>query len=192
MKTSIRKSVLVALMLGTFSSYATGTTLKENHDNDEKVAAINVKKGERLSIKNSKGKVVFQKQMENNTNFSKEFDFTSLKNGYYTLERNKDFLIEITPFTIVSGDITFHEKAEKTIFKPVVRTKNYSILLSKIDFDNTPLQVIIYFENEVILKDVVKGEQLLSRVYTLRKDIKGDYKVVMKANDRTYTNEFSL
>tara|TARA_R110002073_G_scaffold108336_9_gene243651 strand:+ start:81763 stop:82341 length:579 start_codon:yes stop_codon:yes gene_type:complete len=192
MKTIIRKSVFVALMLGTFSSYATGTTLVSKVKTEGKVELINVKKGQRWSIKNSEGKTLYQEEIKSSGSYTQEYAFTSLKNGYYTMEVNKDFQIQITPFTIVSGKVTFYKKEEKVIFKPVLRTQEHTVMISKLDFEASPLKIIIYYEGDVIFKDTLEGEDILNRVYKLKKDIKGSYKVVMKANDRTYINEFSL
>ena len=192
MKTIIRKTVLVALMFGTLTSYATGTTLVEKTETEVKVALTNIKKGQQLYIKNSEGKVLFKKTVQKENTIEQAFDYASLQNGYYTLEVNKDFQIEVIPFTVVSGKTTFYSQAEKTIYKPVVRTDDNSLMVSKIDFEAAPLHVTIYYEGEVIFKDTVRGGNVLQRVYKLRKDIKGDYKVVMKANDRIYSNEFSL
>ena len=192
MKTIIRKTVLVALMFGTLSSYATGTTLVDMMETEAKVELASVKKGQHLYIKNSEGKVLYKKAVETNSTIENAFDYTSLNNGYYTLEVNKDFEIEVIPFTVVAGKTTFYNKEEKTIFKPVVRTNENKLLVSKLEFEAEPLQVTIYYEGRVIFKDTVKGGNVLQRVYKLRKDIKGDYKVIMKANDRIFTNEFSL
>lgn len=191
MKMTIRKIVLVAFMLGTLNSYATGTTLVEG-GNDVKVELVTIKKGQHLSIKNSKGKVLQKKTVETESSLENVFDFASLQNGYYTLEVNKDFQIEVIPFTVVAGNPTFYKKEETTIFKPVVRTENNNVLVSKLEFNAEPLKVTIFYEGEVIYKETVKGENVLQRVYKLKKDVKGSYKVVMKTNDRTYTNEFSL
>ena len=192
MKTIIRKSVFVALMLGTLSSYATGTTLVDEKGTEIKVALTDVKKGQRLYKKNSEGKVLHEKTVERNGTFEKAFDFTSLKNGYYTLEVNKDFQIEVIPFTVVAKKATFYNQEEKTIFKPVVRTSDNRVMVSKLDFEKAQLHVTIYFEGDIIFKEKVEGGNVLKRVYKLKKDIKGDYKVITKTNDRTYINEFSL
>ena len=40
--------------------------------------------------------------------------------SYYTLEINKDYQIDVKPFTIISGEAIFHAKAEKIIFKPAL------------------------------------------------------------------------
>lgn len=191
MKTTIRKSLVVALLFGTLSSYALENDNVFNR-NINNLEIKNVKKGQRLFIKNANGAIIYKEEVTANGNFKTAFDFSSLKNGYYTLEVSKDFQIEITPFTIVLGEVTFHKKAETTVFKPVVRTEDNKVLVSRIDFKNNPLEVSIFFEGKRIYNDTVKGKVILERVYQLRKDISGKYKVVVKANDRTYINEFSL
>ena len=191
MKMTIRKIVFVALLLGTLNSYATGTTLVEN-GNHVKVAFITVKKGQNVSIKNSKGKVLQKKTIETENSVDKAFDFNTLDNGYYTLEVNKDFQIEVIPFTVVSGNDPFYKKEEKTIFKPVVRTEANSLLISKLEFDAVPLRVSIFYQGEEIFSETVQGGSLLQRAYKLEEKNKGYYKVVLKANDRTYSNEFSF
>lgn len=191
MKTTIRKSLVVALLFGTLSSYALENDNVFNR-NINNLEIKNVKKGQRLFIKNANGAIIYKEEVTSNGNFKTAFDFSSLKNGYYTLEVSKDFQIEITPFTIVLGEVTFHKKAETTVFKPVVRTEDNKVLVSRIDFKNNPLEISIFFEGKRIYNDTVKGKVILERVYQLRKDISGKYKVVVKANDRTYINEFSL
>ncbi|MFD2567134.1 hypothetical protein [Pseudotenacibaculum haliotis] len=191
MRTVIRKSIIVALMLGTLNSYATGTTIV-NNKSEISASLVNVKKGQHIYIKNAEGKVLHEEVIEKTGSLDKGFNFQSLQNGYYTLEINKDFQIEVRPFTVISGQATFYTKEEKTIFKPVVRTEGNKVMVSKLDFEAAPLQVTLYFDGEVILRETLKGEKVLKRVYNLRKDIKGKYKMVMKANDRIYINEFSL
>jgi len=187
----MRKIVLVALMLGTLNGYATETTLVEN-GNEVRVEIATLKKGQNVSIKDSKGKVIQKKTVETENSVDKAFDFNTLENGYYTLEVNKDFQIVEIPFTVVSGKTTFYAKEEKTIFKPVVRTQANSLLISKLEFDANPLEVSIFYEGEEIFNETVKGGSLLQRAYKLEEQNKGFYKVVLKANDRTYSNEFSF
>ena len=108
------------------------------------------------------------------------------------MEINKDFQIEIKPFTVISGKAIFHPKAEKTVFKPVIRSNKNKILISKLNFEVYPMKVDIYYEDEVILSDIIEGEKLIQKIYTLRKNKKGDYKIVTKVNDRIYTRKIMI
>ena len=192
MKKTLTKRLLVTLMLGAFISSATENPSKKEHANSTRIVLNDVKKGPILFIKNITGKILHKQLLNITGAITKEFDFSSLKNGYYTLEINKDFQIDIKPFTVISGEAIFHKKAEKVIFKPVIRTDKNKVLISKLDFDAISIQISIYYEGEIIYTDIAKGEFLIEKIYALQEDKKGNYKIVTKANDRIYIKEFSL
>jgi hypothetical protein len=181
MKKIITKKLLIALLFGMLTSSIVGN----NFGNMNRKKPL-------VFIKNTTGKIIYEKSGNVHSNNIEDIDFSYLKNGYYTLEINKDFQIEIKPFTIVSGKAIFHPKAEKTVFKPVIRSNKNKILISKLNFEVYPMKVDIYYEDEVILSDIIEGEKLIQKIYTLRKNKKGDYKIVTKVNDRIYTRKISL
>ena len=176
MKKVITKNLLVALLFGMLA----GSVVGNNFGNMNKKTPL-------IFIKNTTGKIIYEKPVN-----IQDIDFSYLKNGYYTLEINKDFQIEIKPFTVISGKAIFHPRAEKTIFKPVIRSNKNKILISKLNFEAYPMKVAIYYEDEIILSDIIEGEKLIKRIYTLHKNKKGDYKIVAKVNDRIYTRKISL
>jgi hypothetical protein len=181
MKKVITKNLLVALLFGMLASSVVGNNFGNMN-----------RKNPLIFIKNTTGKIIYEKPVNIQNNNIQDIDFSYLKNGYYTLEINKDFQIEIKPFTIISGKAIFHPKAEKTVFKPVIRSNKNKILISKLNFEVYPMKVDIYYEDEVILSDIIEGEKLIQKIYTLRKNKKGDYKIVTKVNDRIYTRKISL
>lgn len=192
MKKLVYRSLLVALMLGSLSGYASETYFEKGKNNGNMTTLINVKKRTHLFIKTVTGKVVYE-QFENVSNTGiKDLDISSLKDGYYTLEINKDFEIDVLNFSVVQGEAIFHKETEKTIFKPIMRNKKNKILVSKLDFEGYPMKIAIYHENEVIYRDIVEGENLMKKVYVLQENIKGTYKIVAKANNRIYRNEFTI
>jgi|TARA_B110000037_G_scaffold62051_1_gene75904 hypothetical protein len=192
MKKILTKSLLVTLMFVAFISYATENPSIKKHKNNTRIVLNDVKKAPFLFIKNTTGKIIHEQLLNITGNGTGEFDFSSLKNGYYTLEINKDFQIDIKPFTVISGEAIFHKKAEKIIFKPVIRTDKNKVLISQLNFDAISIQISIYYEDEIIYTDIVKGAFLIEKIYALQEDKKGNYKIVTKANDRIYIKEFSL
>tara|TARA_B110000003_G_scaffold152808_3_gene153562 strand:- start:36393 stop:36974 length:582 start_codon:yes stop_codon:yes gene_type:complete len=192
MKKVILKSLLAMSMFGTLTSYAKETPFTKGNGNVTKVSLYNVKKGQSLFIKNTNGKIIIKDIIKSSGSITKGYDFTTLDNGYYTLEINKDYQIDVKPFTIISGEAIFHAKAEKIIFKPVIRFEENKILISKLDFEETEMVIIIFYENEMIFTDIIKGNLLIEKVYGLQKEIKGNYKIVTKVNDREYIKEIPL
>ena len=181
MKKVITKKILVALLFGMLTNSIVGN----NFRNINREIPL-------IFIKNTTGKIIYEKPGDIYSSNIKEIDFSYLENGYYTLEINKDFHIEIKPFTVISGKAIFHPRAEKTIFKPVIRSNKNKILISKLNFETCSMKVNIYYEDELILSDIIEGKKLIQKIYTLHKNKKGDYKIVAKVNDRIYTRKISL
>jgi len=181
MKKVITKNILAVLLFGMLTSSVVGN----NFENMNREIPL-------IFIKNNTGKIIYEKPGNIYSSKIEDIDFSHFKNGYYTLEINKDFQIEIKPFTIISGEVIFHKKGEKTIFKPVIRAEKNKIFISKLNFIETSIHISIYYENEIIFTDNVKGDSIIEKIYSLQKEKKGSYKVITIVNDRKYTKEFSL
>ena len=194
MKTKMKKSLLVALMFGTLIGYAKEGTNSAEFVNKKtvKVEFKNVKKGQTLTIKNENGLIVYNQEIKKAGNFSKLFDLSALENGIYSVELNKDYEIIVRNFKIKDGVVANLSSENEKIFKPVIRKENNKILVSKIAFNNDPLKVIIYFKDEVIFTETVKGNEVLNRVYRLSENEKGDYRIVLNSNNRNYIKDFSI
>jgi hypothetical protein len=191
----IKKNILVALMFGTL---ITNANEKDNKNNKEaksstvKVEFINVKKGQTLTIKNYNGLILYNSEIKNSGDYSRTFDFSALENGIYSAELNKDFEIVIKQFYVENGLVTFLHNKEEKIFKPIIRTEGELLLISKISFNNEPLKVTLYYNDETVLSETISGDNILERVYKLSEKEFGDYKVIVSSDERTYTKEFTL
>ena len=194
MKTIIKTILVVTLMFGTLISYAKDNTKSTNSVAVKKVKVEfkDVKKGNALTIKNEYGITIYKQVLQSSGNFTKNFDLTNLEDGLYTTELEKDFEIIIKKLEIKDGFVTFYKKEKEVIFKPVIRTEGNLILISKIEFDNQPLNVTLYYNNDIIFSDKVEGEKVLNRVYKLSETEEGAYKVVINSDDRTYIKDFTL
>ena len=193
MKTTIKKYlVVIVMMLVTSINYANKNTAVKIVDGKKvRIEFESVKKGHTLSVKDKNGTVIYSQEIENSGTYSKVLDLSKLEKGNYTTELEKDFEIIIKPFTVLDGQVSFDE--EKTIFKPVIRAENNLVLISKLAFDNQPLKIAIYYNDEVIFSETVKDEKnLLKRVYKLSKEEKGDYKVIINSNNRSYIKDFNI
>ena len=193
MKTIKRNVLVVVFMLGTLANYANNTELS-NILNAKKVRVEfkDAKKGHQLKIKDANGVVLHSEKIAKKGNLVKTFDFSKLKNGKYTLELNKDFQIIVKSIKVQNGNVSFNEKAEKVIYKPVIRNEENRLMISKISFDKKPIQVDLYYNNEIIYSETVKGNQILNRVYKLDEEITGNYRVVVNNDGRNYSNEFKI
>jgi hypothetical protein len=193
MKTTIKKYLVVVMMLGTFINYANESNNSFNITDGKrvKVEFKTVKNGHTLSIKSENGTIMYSQEIKKSGTYSQIFDLSTLEKGNYTTELEKDFEIIIKYFSVLDGQVFF--KDEKTIFKPVIRIKENLILISKMDFEKEPLKITLYYNDEIILTEKVKGtDDILNRVYRVSKKIKGNYKVVVNSNNRYYNQNFNI
>ncbi|MGK0422378.1 MAG: hypothetical protein ACJAVE_001207 [Polaribacter sp.] len=193
MKSTIKKYLVVVMMLGTLINYANENknSLNTIDGRRVKVEFKTVKKGHTLSIKDESGIVMYSQEIIKPGNYSQIFDLSKLQKGNYTTELEKDFEITIKSFSVLDGQILF--KDEKTIFKPVVRIKDNLILISKMNFEKEPLKVVLYYNDEIILSEnTTDSSDIINRVYRLSKKIKGNYKVIVKTDNRTYKKDFNF
>lgn len=193
MKSLIKKNLMLVLMLGTFISYAKEDPIATSGTKKVKVEYKDVKKGHQLIIKDEKGHTVYSKTIQKSGDLSQTLDLTTFKNGDFVVELSKDFEIIVKPFTIASNLVSFSKEKELTVFKPVIKIREDLILISKISFEKDPIDITLYYEDEAIYSETLKGEEdILSRVYRLSKENPGVYKVVVKSDKRSYENDFTL
>jgi hypothetical protein len=190
----MKNLVLAALMFGTLISYATENknTIDLKAKKTVKVEFNNVKKGQTLTIKDNQGVTVYNNEIKNTGNYSRTFDFSALEEGVYSAELNKDFEIIIKQFYFKNGLVTLLNNNSEKVFKPVIKTEGNLVYLSKMDFNEEPLKVVIYFNDEVVLTETTEGEKILNRIYKLSEKEIGDYKVIISSNNRTYVKNFRL
>ena len=194
MKTIKKRVLVVVFMLGTLFNYA--NTVKDFNEtvNAKKVKVVfeDVKKGQQLTIKDNNGIKLHSESVDKAGNLIKFFDLSFLENGIYTIELNKHFIIAVKVIEVKDKNVAFMDDSEKVIFKPIIKNKENLVLISKVDFDKKPLKVAIFFNDEVIFSETIKGEVVLKRAYRLDENIKGNYKVIVYCDDTDYTNEFTL
>ena len=193
MKT-INKIILVTLMFGTLIGYAEEIT-NSTEFKFKKVVKIefkNVRRGHDLTIKNEKGETVYSKEIKVSGNYSQLFNFSSLENGLYTAELHKDFEININRFIMKNGLVSYFEKNIEKIFKPMIRTEKNLLYISKLTFNKESLDILIYYKDEVVMNETIKGDGMLNRIYKLSESRKGNYKIIINSENRIFKKEFTL
>ncbi len=188
-KTTLRKMILTAVMLTAMISNAT-SELHTNPKNELKETTFtlsNVKQGNKLIIKDLNGIVLYKEYIKDSGMYSKGFDLTSLPDGSYVFELEKDIEIKYYPFTVKSSKVVFNEN-DTTIFKPRVSSKDNYIYVSKLALHNEPLDIKIYYEDDsnLIYSEIIKDTQTIQKVYKLDFNEKGNYKIVLKTDGREY------
>ena len=185
-------------MLGVITSYA-NLNPSEGKTNNIKATVLtleNVDEGQQLLIKSVNGTILYKEEIKKEGYYQKEFDLTSLPNGNYFFELEKDMEIQIIPFNVSSTNVKFAKENEVKIFKPLVKSKNNKLYFSKLSLDQKPVMVEIYYNNansyESIFSEKIENTQVIERIYSLDKEKSGTYKVITKSDGRVYTQVFTI
>ena len=193
MKTIIKKHLVTFTILVSLANYATENNISTPIDGKKvKVEFIAVKKGQVLSIRNANSIIMYSDVIEMAGNYARTFDLTGLENGKYTTELEKDFETIIKPFLVENRLVTFLPEENKTIFKPVIRTQDNLLLISKISLENQPVKITLYYKGEVIYTETAKDAKILNRALRLLKNKKGNYTVAISADNKKYSKRFKI
>ena len=193
MKTIIKKYLVAVTFLLSLISYATEKNISSTIEGRKvKVEFTAVKKGQVLSIKNANSIVMYSDIIEMAGNYARTFDLTGLENGKYTTELEKDFETIIKPFLIKNRLVTFLPEENKTIFKPVIRTQDNLLLISKISLEDQPVKITLYYKGDVIYTETSKDTKVLNRALRLLKNKKGNYTVAISADNKNYSKSFKI
>ncbi|MBP1840485.1 hypothetical protein [Formosa algae] len=157
----------------------------------------NVKEGQELAIKDAYGSILYNTTIKTTGLYNNKFDLTALPDGQYSFEHEKGFEIEIMPFTVSLGNVTFNKSEEKSIFKPVIKFKENKIYVSKLDLNKEDVDVKIYYTSNnsdfnIIHSETFSNTTDINRIYSLAEKRSGSYKVIINANGRNYVEQFKI
>ena len=194
MKNLIKKSIVLVVLFTTLLGNANEISSLRNL-NDEKTTMLtlqNVKQGNQLFIKDVFGLVLYKEAIQNSGEFVKGFDLTSLPDGDYYFELDRDLEIKTIPFKISLNKVEFNKEKETTIYKPYIKIKDNYIYVSKLSLNKQPLEVNIYYDYndyssyELIHSDSIENTMNIQRAYKLSGNEKGNYKLVLKTEGRSF------
>lgn len=192
-----KKLLMIVMVMTTFLSFGNTESGFENsitilNKTQLKVAFNNVKKGQVLTVKSENGTKLYSEVVSTNGNLVKVLDLSRLENGNYKIELDQDYQIIVNEVKVTDNVVKYGANKGKVIFKPVVRTENELLMVSKIAFDEKPLQLAIYYKDKVIYSETLKSDTIIAKAYRLQKEIEGPYKVVLYNNNRSYTHNFKI
>ena len=159
--------------------------------NDVKKTSLtlsDVKQGNKFSIKDKNGIVLYKEEIQKSGVYTKGFNFSSLPDGNYVFELDKDLEINTIPFTVKENTVSVNKNSETTTYKPYVKQKNNLLLISKLSPNFETMNISIYADNhrdfELIYTEKIEGIKVIEKVYKLEK---GTYKVTINSNNKEYT-----
>lgn len=196
MKKLTKKSVLVLGLFMSMLTYANREVepMKEKEPTVTSMSFKKVKLGSKLSIKDRDGIVLYKESIVKTGDYSKGFDLTTLPNGDYYFELDSELEIVIIPFNVVSNQVEFKKEEKSTIFKPLVRIKDNIVFVSRVSYEESPIEFKIYYADnyDLVLSEKTENQAHLKKIYDFSKAKKGNYLFVFKSNGRRFTKTVKI
>ena len=180
----------MATMFATLLSFANEASFSTIKDDAKKTALTltDVKIGNQLSIKDANGILLYTEEIKKSGNYIKGFDFTSLPDGEYVFELDKDVEIKTIPFTVSKTKVLINRRGETTNFKPQFRQKDNLLFVTKLSPNLEAVKISVYSNTndqfELLHTENIKDVQTAERVYKLEK---GNYKIVINSDNKEFT-----
>ncbi|MCB4798418.1 hypothetical protein [Neotamlana laminarinivorans] len=185
-----RKGFLMVTMFATLLNFANESTLI-TFTKDAKKTILNlqsVKEGNELSIIDANGVVLYKEVISENGNYKKAFDFSTLPDGEYTFELEKDLEIDVIPFTVTNKEVVFNNNDKSVTYKPYARLENGIVYVSKLSLTEAPLEVKIYDSNsDLVYTDNIDHKKNIQKAYKLEGLGSQHYKLVFKSEGKIFT-----
>ncbi|QCX37496.1 hypothetical protein FF125_03240 [Aureibaculum algae] len=193
MKQIIKNSLVLVVLFATMISYANEIVTNEN-DDATNVTLNNVTEGSVLSIKDVNGLILYKETIQVSGDYSKKFDLTSLPDGNYIFELDKDFEIKSIPFNVKRNIVDLNIENKSVVFKPAMVFENGMLRIQKTILNSeNGLNIKIYFENgDLVHSENFNNEKLINKTYDFSKSLKGKYKVLLSTEDRTFSKEINF
>jgi hypothetical protein len=196
MKKLTKKIVLVLGLFVSMLSFANGEVnpMKEKEPKITSMSFKKVKLGSKLSIKDRDGIVLYKESIVKSGDYSKGFDLTTLPNGDYYFELDTEFEIVIIPFNVVSNQVVFKKEEKSIIFKPYIRVKDDMVFVSRVSYEESPIEYSIYYADnyDLVLSEKIDPKVHLKKIYDFSTAKKGNYLFVFKSNGRKFTKTVKI
>ncbi|MRX65595.1 T9SS type A sorting domain-containing protein [Maribacter luteus] len=137
------------------------------------------------------GNVIFTESLEDNAEYTKKFNLSTLASGIYFLQ--VEDAIKETAFTITVDDtnVAIRNKSEKN--KPVFREKEGMVFLNLLNLDKEEVAMTIYDgNNRTVSKEIVENRTIVEKAFNFTNAHKGHYTIKVKKGNATYYESIAI
>ncbi|MDE3741373.1 T9SS type A sorting domain-containing protein [Maribacter polysaccharolyticus] len=158
-------------------------TLLFNYDNSATDA--------QLRFVDVEGNVIFTESLEDNSEYSKKFNLSSLESGIYFLE--VEDAVKQTAFTINVEDtnVEIKSKSEKT--KPFFRKKDGMVYLNLLNLDKEEVTISVFDGHErIVTSELLENKEIVEKAFNFKNAHEGLYIIKVKKGFETYYENIQI
>ncbi len=191
------KNTVKGLLAGALTVLALTSSANDNffklevvEDRVFKLEVENVNGNASIKIEDQKGVQLLSKPMKATSKLTTKFDLSSLPQGTYKLTYADDFKVQIASI-IIEDELSFD--MEGVQFVPVIVEKSSKLKVGLLSQARTKMVISVYDDsNQLLVSEVLQGEDYFGKQYDFSKVRKGTYRVVVSASGRTYSKTIKI
>ena len=189
MKNKVKIMVSALIVLATFGSataYNGELNVKATDQKSFTLSEKNVTGSAKLSIVDQNGVTVYQSNLSDGESIKKTFDVSALPEGPYTVEYADNFKVQ-TVSMLIDEELSFDVSNAKIEFVPSIVKRGAILNIGMLSDSDKRFQVKIYDEfNHLLLSEAVTGTNYFGKRFDLSKIRRGDYRVVVTCEGRSF------
>lgn len=195
MKKFLKLSLAFVLVLTTIAAHAGDAdfSLKVKKENGKTVSfVLNEVKSVELSIYDTSDKLIHSEKINSEGNINRVYNLAALPEGTYFLQAETEMKIAKYEITVVGQTATLSDLAINEVYKPLLINENGNISLSILNFDKSPINIVIYDEdNNEVYNSTFKGEQNVNKFFDITTFASEKYTFVMAYDNKVFTKMVS-
>lgn len=133
------------------------------------ISLTEVSQGEILSVSDRNKEIVFSEVLDLADSFTKNLDFSTLKQGVYYVELKTEKTVKVTPFIVVPSKAIITKGKTVTYNTPKFTLENGVVTITLDNVSKNPVSIISYAEGKGIPLDKVTyaNEAKIEKKYNL-------------------------
>ena len=198
MKKFTKHILALAIVFATLSSNATEIAFLSNEEDGKTILMFdNVSQGDQLMVKDAFGLILYKEAILENGKYNKSFDLTTLPDGNYIFELDKQNQIRVYPFTVDATVVTFNKAQLTVVNKPKVTSKDNTIYITAQNLEAADYTIEIFYDsaknaNEKIYSETFENTTTVGKKFKLLEDKDETYEVVVTSNGRSFISTFNF
>ena len=148
-----------------------------------------------IQILDTKGDIVFSKNMKALSSFQQKYNLKDFAQGDYSLIVTDESKIITQPFQVTETEIEVEAASKTTAFKPYFKynEKVESLAVNWMKADNSTCEFSIEDENtNVLLEESIENDGTFHRSYDFSELPAGTYYMVIKDGNHTYNETIEI
>jgi hypothetical protein len=195
MKKFLKFSLAFAFVLTAIGVHASEAdfSLKVKKENGKTVSfVLNEVKNVELSIYDTSDKLIHTEKINSEGNINRVYNLAALPEGTYFLQAETEMKIAKYEIKVVGETATLSDLAINEVYKPILVNENGKVSLSILNFDKSPVNVVIYDEaNNEVYNKTFNGEQNVNKFFDITTLAHEKYTFVMAYDNKVFTKTVS-